>query len=203
MTNKTKFTINELEFTLVNRHVRTTDYQGNKYTNPVIYMSHAAAASVIKQYVSKRYPEVTCSVSSSSFSGGNSVHVYLSDERGNAPAPEIKTDVYDFAHQFVYGRFDGMTDMYEYNQKGDYITIEGYRIDASVKYITVSARAKHASVPDTYRMLTEMTSVNCPYIFGRLGMEAAIQQAKSFGATDKNIAKAIELINEDSLMVAE
>jgi len=203
MKNKTKFTINEIEFTLVNRHVRTEDYSGNKLAQPVLYMSHAAAASVVKQYVSKRYPEVTCSVSSDSFSGGNSVDVYLSDERGNPVADEIRKDVDSFGHLFVYGHFNGMEDMYEYNQNGDYVTPEGYRVDASVKYLSVNARAKHASLPDVYRMLVQMSSVDSPYVFGQLTMEGAIARAKSYGATDKHIAKALEMINEDSLIAAK
>jgi len=78
---KFKFELNGMTFQLPIKSVQTTDYQGNKI-EPVINMNQSETASVIKQYVKKMYPEVVVSSTSSSFSMGNSVSVYLSDERG-------------------------------------------------------------------------------------------------------------------------
>ena len=199
MKNKIKFTINGLEFNLAERHVHQSDYRGNPLAQPKLYMSHAASASVIKQYVSMTYPAVTCQVSSSSFAGGNSVDVYLSDERGNTVAPEIKKDVDSFGHLFVYGHFNGMEDMYEYRPDRDFVTPEGYMIDASLKYLSVNNKPKHASLPSVYRMITDMMSADSTYSFGQQDAEGAIKWAKSFGATDKLVVKAFEMIQEDKV----
>jgi hypothetical protein len=69
---------------------------------------------VVKQYVKKKYPNVVVSSSSSSFSMGNSVSIYLSDEYGNGVDESIVKDVNQFGSQFVYGKFNGMIDMYEH-----------------------------------------------------------------------------------------
>jgi len=48
-------------------------------------------------------------------------------------------------------------------------------------------------VPDVCRMLVEMTTTE-NYVFGKVSVEKAIEHAKSFGASDNNINKALKLI---------
>ena len=198
MSNKTKFTINGIKFQLADRHVRTTDWNGEKLENPTIRMSHSASASVIKQYVKNQYPEVTCAVSSSSYSGGCSVDVYLTDVYGNPAAQEIKDDVKAFGNQFVYGSFNGMIDMYEQREERDLLTPEGYTVDASLKYLFVNTRPKHASLQDVYQMLKNMLSVDCTYVFGQCDLKQATKHIESFGGSLKNIEKAILMMAEES-----
>jgi len=66
MSKNFQFQINKNTFKLSNKHIQTTDYRGNPIT-PKIKMGHAATASVVKQYVKLKYPEVVVLSSSSSF----------------------------------------------------------------------------------------------------------------------------------------
>ena len=181
-----------MTFQLPMKHVQTTDYQGKKIS-PTIRMNQAATASVIKQYVKKMYPEVTIASTSSSFSMGNSVSVYISDERGAEVSNEIISDVQAFGSQFVYGKFNGMEDMYEYSGKENE-TDSGTKIDAGTKFLHVQNRPKFCSVPDIYRMIYDMTQTT-NYVFGMISLEKAIEQVKGYGATDTQIKKAMALVN--------
>ena len=189
---KFKFELNGNQFQLPIKHLRTKDWNGNKI-EPTIKMDQAAAASVIKQYVKKNYPEVIVSSTSSSFSMGNSVSVYISDERGAEVDKKIISDVQVFGNQFVYGKFNGMIDMYEHHSKENQ-TMSGTKIDAGVKFLHVQNRPKFCSVPDIYRMIYDMTQTT-NYVFGKISLEKAIEQVKGYGATPNNINKALELVN--------
>ena len=188
---KFKFELNGMTFQLPIKSVQTTDYQGNKI-KPIIRMNHAPTASVIKQYVKKMYPEVVVSSTSSSFSMGNSVSVYLSDERGAEVRKEIVEDVQAFGNQFVYGKFNGMEDMYEHHSKENQ-TMSGTQIDAGTKFLHIQNRPKFCSVPDICRMIEGMT-VKAEYVFGNVSLEKAIEQIKGYGASDNNIQKALKLL---------
>ena len=189
---KFKFQLNGMTFELPMKHVQTKDYYG-KDIQPTIRMNQAATAAVVKQYVKKMYPEVIVASTSSSFANGNSVSVYISDERGGEVNNSIISDVQRFGSQFVYGKFNGMEDMYEYsgvNGKTD----SGTKLDAGTKYLHVQNRPKFCSVPDIYRMIYDMTQTT-NYVFGKISLEKAIEQVKGYGATDNNINKALALVN--------
>jgi len=192
MNKKFKFQLNGMTFELPTKHIQTTNWNGEKLEKPIIRMNQTATANVMKQYVKKMYPEVTVSVSSDSFSMGNSVSVYLSDAVGNEIDKNIVEDVNRFGRQFVYGYFDGMTDMYEHVSKENQ-TDSGTQIDAGTKFLHVTNGPKHASLPDVCRMLREMTTTE-KYNFGKLGITEAIEKAKYFGASDNNINKALKLL---------
>ena len=191
---KFKFELNGMTFQLPIKSVQTTDYQGNKI-EPVINMNQSETASVIKQYVKKMYPEVVVSSTSSSFSMGNSVSVYLSDERGVGVSKEIVEDVQSFGNMFVYGKFNGMVDMYEhFGHASDGKTENGTQLRAGTKYLHVQASPKFCSVPDIYRMIYDMTQTE-NYVFGKISLEKAIEQVKGYGATPNQINKALALVN--------
>ena len=194
MSKKFKFQLNGMTFELPTKHLQTTDWNGEKLKNPIIRINQTAAASLCKQYVKKMYPKVTVSVSSDSFSMGNSVSVYLSDAVGNEVDNNIVSDVQSFGDQFVYGKFNGMIDMYEMREGTIEKTDGGTKVDAGVKFLHVNNRPKHASLPDVCRMLREMTTTE-NYVFGKLDITEAIDKAKYFGATDNNINKALNLLS--------
>lgn len=183
MSNKVTIHIAGLDITVAEKFV-----SGN-----TIRMNHVAAANAVKQYVKARFPEVVVSAKSDSFSMGNSVDVYLSDEFGQPVDREISKDVQAFGDLFVYGKFDGMTDMYEYTRKD--FAVGSYVIDPSVKYLTVQNRAQHGSVADTVRMLIDMTTTE-RYNFGMISLEEAIIQARRFGASQANIDKAMKIYSK-------
>ena len=193
MSKKFKFQLNGMTFELPTKHLQTTDWSGNKLENPIIRMNQTATASVVKQYVKKMYPHVVVSATSDSFSMGNSVSIYISDELGNEVSQSIIEDVNNFGRQFVYGQFNGMIDMYEHYSKENE-TDSGTQIDAGTKFLHVQNRPKFCSLPDIVRMLREMTTTE-NYVFGKISLEKAIEQVKDYGATDNNITKAIKLMN--------
>ena len=188
---KFKFELNGMTFQLPMKHVQTEDYYGKKLPQPIIRMNHAATAAVVKQYVKKMYPEVIVAATSSSFSMGNSVSVYISDERGGEVNNSIISDVQRFGSQFVYGKFNGMEDMYEYSGV-DGKTDSGTKLDAGTKYLHVQNKPKFCSVPDIYRMINDM--MDGKYVFGKISLEESIEQCKGYGATDNNIQKALKLM---------
>lgn len=189
---KFKFQLNGMTFELPTKHIQTTNWSGEKLEKPIIRMNQTATAAVVKQYVKKMYPNVVVSATSDSFSMGNSVSIYISDEVGNEVDNNIISDVQAFGSQFVYGKFNGMIDMYEHSDK-DMETDSGTQIDAGTKFLSVTNRPKHASLPDVVRMLCEMTQTE-NYVFGKLSITEAIKKAKYFGANDNNINKALKLM---------
>jgi len=192
MSNKFKFQLNGMTFELPTKHIQTTNWSGEKLEKPIIRMNQTATAAVVKQYVKKMYPNVVVSATSDSFSMGNSVSIYISDEKGNEVDNNIISDVQAFGSQFVYGKFNGMEDMYEHHSK-EMETDSGTQIDAGTKFLHVQNRPKHASLPDVVRMLCEMTTTE-NYVFGKLSITEAVKKAKDFGANENNINKALKLI---------
>src|SRR6056300_1523139 len=154
MSKKFKFELEGMMFELGIKFLNRVDWNGNPLEKPIINMNHVATANVVKQYVKKKYPNVVVSSSSDSFSMGNSVSIYISDEYGR----EVDNDII-----------------------------------SDVKYLSVNNRPKHASLPDVIRMLVDMTTTE-NYVFGKLNITEAIEKAKSFGATENNINKALQLI---------
>ena len=192
MSKKFKFKLDGMEFNLPSKHLKTTDWNGNP-TKPEISINHSAGSNLLKQYVKAKYPNVVVSVSSSTFSMGNSVDVYISDEVGNEVDKSIIEDVSAFGNQFVYGKFNGMIDMYEMREGTVEKTDSGTQLDAGVKFLHVNNRPKHASLPDVVRMLCEMTTTE-NYNFGKLSITEAVKKAKYFGANENNINKALKLM---------
>jgi hypothetical protein len=189
---KFKFQLNGMTFELPTKHIQTTKWNGEKLEKPIIRMNQTATAAVVKQYVKKMYPEVVVSATSDSFANGNSVSIYISDEYGAEVSPAIISDVHSFGSQFVYGKFNGMEDMYEYHAS-DGKTDGGTKIDAGTKYLHVQNKPKFCSLPDVYRMLIEMTTTE-KYVFGMISIEKAIEQVKGYGATESNINKALKML---------
>jgi hypothetical protein len=181
-----------MTFELPTKHLQTTDWSGKPLEKPIIRMNQTATAAVIKQYVKKMYPNVVVSATSDSFSMGNSVSIYISDEYGAEVDWNIIKDVDDFGRQFVYGQFNGMEDMYEHVNK-DGVTDGGTQIDAGTKFLHVQNKPKFCSLPDVYRMLVEMTTTE-KYVFGIISLEKAIEQVKGYGATENNINKALKML---------
>jgi hypothetical protein len=191
MSKKFKFKLDGMEFNLPIKHLKTTDWNGNPM-KPEISINHSAGSNLLKQYVKKNYPNVVVSVSSSTFSMGNSVDVYISDEVGNEVDKSIIEDVKSWGNQFVYGKFNGMIDMYESKESGA-VSESGTTITGNIKYLSVNNRPKFCSLPDVVRMLREMTTTE-NYVYGMISIEKAIEQVKGYGATETNINKALKLI---------
>lgn len=88
-------------------HDRSKAYKAELKANPT-KSSSANCAAAIREELKKEFPTVKFSVKSSNFAGGDSVRVLWE----NGPTTD---EVEVFTRKYQYGRFDGMTDMYEYS----------------------------------------------------------------------------------------
>jgi len=70
---------------------------------------HALAGANLRKELKHRYPNTKFKVGTSSYSGGSSVRVQYED------GPKID-DVQAIVNKYVYGHFNGMEDIYEYDK---------------------------------------------------------------------------------------
>ena len=117
----------------------------NYYTNGNIYIGPVEAGQLVKQFVKKNFPQYVVKVKSASFSGGNSLDVYVSTKIGGSIPPHVFHQVNEFANLWEYGKFNGMIDLYEYTNDG--ITSDnGTPLKAGVKYVHVNNRPQFDTV---------------------------------------------------------
>lgn len=74
--------------------------------------THASCSAAIKAELKNIFPDVKFSVTSDSFSMGNSVRIAWND------GPTVE-QVEEITGKYQYGHFDGMQDLYEYSNKRD------------------------------------------------------------------------------------
>jgi hypothetical protein len=111
-----------------------------------IYVSHAEAGSLVRQFAKKFFPQYLVRVSSSSFANGNSLDVYVSTLTGGEVPVVVFNQIKDFAKLWEYGKFNGMYDIYEDYEKSGVITDNGNEVEAGVKYVHVNNRARFGTV---------------------------------------------------------
>ena len=107
-----------------------------------IYCNAKTSASLIKQYVKKKYGNrITVWSTSDVYSGGSSVRVNVWSKNGSPTPYTIHQDIQGFANLLKAGRFDGMYDIYEY--KDEVITTEnGTPLKYFPSYIFVENKPK-------------------------------------------------------------
>lgn len=69
----------------------------------------ALAAQMIRKEIKTQFPTMKFRCTSENYSGGNAINVYVTDQ-----TPEVTKQLDEMTAKYVYGKFDGMTDMYEY-----------------------------------------------------------------------------------------
>lgn len=100
------------------------------------------AAQIIRQYIKSEYPTIKALVSSECFSGGTSVTVHLfNKEDGSEVEDNVYNDVCSFSKTLRSGKFDGMTDSFQY--VGDTHTDNGMRMARYTKFISVQNGAPY------------------------------------------------------------
>ena len=134
----TTYQINEKAF-------RNTGWNKEPIT-PYFYVSHAAAGQLVKQFCKKFFPQYVCKVSSSSFSGGNSLDVYMCTKNGGSIPQHHFSKINEFANLWEYGKFNGMYDIYEDYENSGAKSDNGTLIEAGVKYVHVNNRACFGTV---------------------------------------------------------
>ena len=115
MSKKIKLTILGEEYQLpISALKLKKDSKWNEET--YIHMSAKHTASIIKQYVKKNFPEVKVWSNSQTYSGGSSCNVNLSNSDGSEIEQNVYEMISEFSNQFKAGSFNGMEDIYEYNE---------------------------------------------------------------------------------------
>ena len=111
-----------------------------------IYVSHAEAGSLVRQFAKKFFPQYVVRVSSSSFANGNALDVYVCTKLGGQVNEVDFKQISSFANMWEYGRFDGMTDCYEHYDNSGAVTDNGNEVEAGVKYVHVNNHTRFGSV---------------------------------------------------------
>jgi len=186
MTKKIKVRIGGRQFEVPSSCVRT-DRNGESY----LQFDAKESASIVKQYVQQKYPDLKVWGASERYAGGSSARVYMCNPDASQVAKEIYQDVSDFGDNFTAGKFDGMQDLYEY--KGDGYTDDGIRISNYCSYVFVNNKPKHGSIECVKNTLQDL--LDGKYHWGVLDLNASIAKAKYFGASDKTISEALKMMS--------
>ena len=142
MSKKFKFSIQGTEFQLPLSQVQQDSYNNNeKY----IYMNAKSAASIIKQFVKKNYPNIKVWAGSEVYSGGSSVRVNVSESDGSPVDSIIFDDIQKWESMLKGGSFNGMIDMYEMREDSP-STDNGTPLKYFPSYIFIENRPKWDSI---------------------------------------------------------
>ena len=164
MSKKIKLTILGEEYQLpISALKLKKDSQWNEET--YIHMSAKHTASIIKQYVKKFFPEVKVWTNSHTYSGGSSCNVNLSNSDGSEISQNIFEQISEFSNQFKAGSFNGMEDIYEYNE-GTKTTDNNTPLKYFPSYVFCNNSPKWGSVEywmNEYNNFKNMTPENPNY----------------------------------------
>ena len=142
MSKKFKFSIQGTEFQLPLSQVQQDSYNNNeKY----IYMNAKSAASIIKQFVKKNYPNLKVWAGSEVYSGGSSVRVNVSESDGSPVDSIIFDDIQKWESMLKGGSFNGMIDMYE-SREDKPTTDNGTPLKYFPSYIFIENKPKWDSI---------------------------------------------------------
>jgi len=142
---KFSISINGSSYELPTKVLRTKTYgptKGSKYVgvNPPI------TGLLVKQFVKRNFPNVLCRVASDSFSGGNSLRVYVSTKLGAPVDSQTFKTISNFVNMWVYGKFNGMIDMYENYENSGGFSDDGLELEADVKYAFTENKPRFGTV---------------------------------------------------------
>ena len=164
MSKKIKLTILGEEYQLpISALKLKKDSQWNEET--YIHMSAKHTASIIKQYVKKNFPDIKVWSKSQTYSGGSSVDVSLSNLDGSEIEQNVYEMISEFGNQFKAGSFNGMEDIYEYNE-GTKTTDNNTPLKYFPSYVFCKNAPKWGSVEywmNEYNNFKNMTSENPNY----------------------------------------
>jgi hypothetical protein len=141
MTKKIRIQLSGQTFELPSNSLRVDKWDNTQY----IYMSAKNTASVIKQFVKKNFPGVKVWATSDVYSGGSSVRVNVCNSDGSPLSLPIFSQIHSFGTSFKAGRYDGMTDCYEYSD-AEVRTDSGTQLKYFPSYIFIENKATWGSV---------------------------------------------------------
>lgn len=172
---KIKFKFLNETFELPSVALRNDNYNGT-----YIHMGAKHTASVIKQYVKKKYGNrITVWSTSDVYSGGSSVRVNVWSKNGSPTPLSIYEDIKNFANQFKAGYFDGMYDIYEYVNK-DIKTDKGTQFKYFPSYVFVDNKPKWDSVEYWLNEWKNFDESNYEKLVGKTLWEKFINRNSNF-----------------------
>ena len=140
-TKKIKIKFLNQEFLLPANALQTDSYT----KTPYIYMGAKHTASVIKQYVTKKYPSIKVWASSDVYSGGSSSHINICNPDGTLVDSNIYENIRAFGNSCKAGKFDGMYDIYEYRED-NVTTMSGTPMKFYASYVFINNSTKWGTV---------------------------------------------------------
>lgn len=142
---KFSVSINGSSYELPTKAIRAKTYgtdKGSKY----VYVNPPIAGLMVKQFVKRNFPNVLCRVVSDSFSGGNSLRVYVSTKLGAPIDSSTYKSINNFVNLWEYGKFNGMIDMYEDYENSGVVSDNGLELEAGVKYAFTENQPRFGTV---------------------------------------------------------
>ena len=143
MSKKLKFEMNGVEFQLPLESYRESVWNG--VTEKYIYMSAKNCASVIKQFVKKKYPTLKVWAGSDVYSGGSSVRVNVCNPDGTEVDSDWMEEISKWKWILQGGNFNGMEDIYEMRED-TVCTDKGMELKYFPSYVFIENRPKWGSV---------------------------------------------------------
>lgn len=163
-------------------HDRSKAYKAELKSNPTKSCS-ANCATAIREELKKDFPNVKFSVKSSNFAGGDSVHVAWTEGPTTLEVSKVTS-------KYQYGRFDGMTDMYEYSN-----TIENL---PQSKYVQTQRAINPETTQIVFNKLRESFTADCEdheisrYVYTILSKSSIPVGAIVVGLKETNVSGVIE-----------
>lgn len=118
------------------------DFKIKSYVNQYdqrkrIVVDCVESGKMIKQYIKHKYPNHNFKVwvKTERYSGGSSLRINLSNKDGSPVWNSIYNDIKSFGNTLQLGRFNGMIDMYELDDKVHSTDDGGMEIDFFTKYV--------------------------------------------------------------------
>ena len=139
MSKKVKISIKGTEFLIPSTFINYDE------KTPYVYMRAKLAASIIKQYVKKTYPNLKVWSKSSVYSGGSSVDVDVCNYDGTSITDsKIWDDISSWKSILQGGSFDGMYDIYNYREDSP-TTDKGTPLKYFPSYVFIENKPKWGS----------------------------------------------------------
>ena len=130
---------------------------------------YARAGAMIRRFM--REQGIAGRVSGQSYSGGSSIRIYVEDLQ-----PAVVAQLERYCRQFEYGSFNGMEDIYEYNNVNDdlpqvsYVFVENRMSDALRQQIWDFARGYYNGLENSPVNALEAMNYYCSN-FDRYGQQ--------------------------------
>jgi len=130
----------KISFESMGLEFKNISVQVNRNTGEPSYRTMRGVGQVVKQFMKQRFPQVPYQLSTSSFSMGDAVTVYINPFKVDEDT--ITQVSAALQAQFEYGKFNSMDDIYEYTDDMGLIKDPKSGIEFSTKYLHVQRQPK-------------------------------------------------------------